>query len=78
MNYELKANKLNESQRKEIKLHIERIIGHNSYNPSRDSMVKLFEYFNQYINCTPSDVDCGDCRRAIRDFWKKMLTIWNL
>lgn len=75
MNYENKANKLNEQQRQEVLLHLNRII-ENDYSPSRTSMEILFKYFNLHINCTPDDINCPDCRRAVVNFWKKMKTIW--
>lgn len=77
MNYELKAQKLNELEREDIKLHLSRITGHNSYKPSTDSIKILFEYFNKYINSTPSDIWCGDCIKTVRDFWIKMVNIWT-
>lgn len=76
MNYDLKAEKLNDLQRADILYHLENISGHKSYKPSTDSIKILFDYFNKYINSTPSDMWCGDCRRTVVDFWKKQQSIW--
>lgn len=77
MNYEAKANRLNELEREDIKFHLSRVTGHNSYKPNTTSLKVLFEYFNKYINSTPSDIWCGDCIKMVRNFWVKMVNVWT-
>lgn len=74
--YEYKASLLSEEVKINVNYHLQNILS-NKLNPSRTSMEYLFEIFNENINTTPSDIECNDCRRAIRDFWIQQTTLWN-
>ena len=65
------VRKLTEEEKKEIKDCVEDI----NKNPTsaKQSMIRIFEYWNKYIKTPKQSLSCNGCRKAVHKFWGQII-----